>query len=176
MASLSDRERNLFAVVVVLAAVYVSYQFFVVPMREREQSAEEQIQANQQLLNEKRRIIARGVAKTTNYEYYQNLFRQKGRNEQVMSSILKDIEEVARNYDIRIASLKPQRVNEEPLYNEFSVSLNITTSFENSVNFLYQLQKRPYLFTVNEFYYDKKARQSDEINVRLILSKVLIPE
>lgn len=175
MTSLSSRERNLFITVVVLSIVYFSYQFVVVPLRNREQAAEDQIDAQQQILNDKRRIIARGVAKTTNYEYYRNLFRQEGRNEQVMSGILKEIEEVAKNFDVRIASLKPQRVNENQFYNEFSVSLNITTSFENSVNFLYHLQKRPYMFTVDEFYFDKKARRSQELSVRLILSKVLIP-
>ncbi len=175
MASLSGRERTLFAATLILGAIFLSYQLIVVPMRQRQETAQEQIGTLQQLLNEKRRIIARSVAKTSNYEYYQNLFRQEGRNEQIMSGILKEIEDVARNFDIRIASLKPQRVNEEPFYNEFSVSLNITTTFENSVNFLYHLQKRPYLFTVDEFYYDKKARRSEEINVRLILSKVLIP-
>ncbi|MCA9402163.1 MAG: type 4a pilus biogenesis protein PilO [Candidatus Omnitrophica bacterium] len=175
MATLSKRERNLFVATIILGAVYLSYQFIVVPMRRRQEAAEDQIVAQRQLLNEKRRVIARGMAKTTNYEYYQNLFRQEGRHEQVMSGVVKEIEEVAKNFDVRIASLQPQRVNENKFYNEFSVSLNITTDFVNSVNFLYHLQKQPYMFTVNEFYYDKKARRSQEISIRLILSKVLIP-
>ncbi|MBZ0167603.1 MAG: type 4a pilus biogenesis protein PilO, partial [Candidatus Omnitrophica bacterium] len=138
--------------------------------------AEEGILTQQKLLNEKKKIIARAMAKAASYEYYKELFRQEGRSEQVMSGILKEIEEVASNLDIRIASLKPQRDNETQAYNEYSVSLNITTTFENSVNFLYNLQKRPFMFTVDKFDYDKRSRKGKEITIQLILSKTLIPD
>lgn len=174
--NLSSRERALFAATLIVGVIFLGYQFFLMPLNRRHEAAEEGILTQQKLLNEKKKIIARAMAKTASYEYYKELFRQEGRSEQVMSGILKEIEEVARDLDIRIASLKPQSGKENQAYNEYSVSLNITTTFENSVQFLYNLQKQPFMFTVDKFDYDKRSRKGTDITVQLILSKTLIPD
>ena len=156
--------------------IYISYNFAVKPLQEKIVFTETRIDKARMKLRKYKRTIRNARKVSTDYNYYRDTFKQTGKDEQVMSSILSEIEEVARKLDLRISDLKPKRVKKEDLYNRFSVSLTINSEFPDIIKFLYTLQRQPHLFNVEELRFDKQTRRrAATIKTRLVLGKILIP-
>ena len=102
-------------------------------------------------------------------------FKQKGSDEQAMSTIITEIESVAGEVNIRIADLKPQKVRKTGSFNNFSVSLVLDGQLTPIMNFVYDLQNQPHWFGVDEMRLDKKSPNSPDLKGYLVLSRTLLP-
>jgi len=173
---LTKREQKIFIVTLVLILGYIGNNLLVKPLKEKILSLDQAIVAEEIRLKKNQRIIGQAKALSEDYNAYLNNFKQSKTNEQVMSSILSEIEEVAGELELRISDLKPKRVKRGEYYNRFSVSLTIDSDFVDIIHFLYILQKQPHLFDVEEVRFDKGSRRrSSTMKTQLVLGKMLIP-
>ena len=92
-----------------------------------------------------------------------------------MSAILAEIESVAREIDLHITDLKPQKVRKGEFLNNFSVSLSANGRLEEITHFLYILQSSPHLFNIEELAIEKSSAQTQILQTRISLSRILIP-
>jgi Tfp pilus assembly protein PilO len=173
---LSKREQRVFILTIVTVLVYVSFNWVFKPLKLRIQFMESSIEEKKSMILKHQRIIRRAQAIEEEYDQYEYDFRQDKSNEQVMSSILSEIELIAGDLDLRISDMKPKRRKKEEYFNRFSVSLTIKSELSEILNFLYILQNKPYLFNVDEIRFDKGSRRKDSsVKTSLVLSKILIP-
>lgn len=174
--SISKRSQKLFIVCLILGSVYLFNWIVIEPIKNQLISLGEDIETQQNALDKNRTLIERAQRLEDLYNQYLEMFKQSKTNDEVMSFLLSEIEQVAGQLNLPISDLKPKRVKTEEFYNRFSVSLTIDSGFEDILHFLHMLQNKPHLFDVEELRIDKGARrQTDVVKTSLVLSKVYIP-
>ena len=173
---LTKREQRILVMCLMLVGSYGGYNWVYKPIEAKSLELQADIESQQKKLSESLRTVRKAGRVGRDYDHYLEKFKQNKTNEQVMSSILSEIEDVAGQLKLQIADLKPMRVKSGEYYNRFSVSLTIDSEFKEIVQFLYQLQQDPHLFAVDELRFDKGAqRKTSVVKTRLTLSKILIP-
>ena len=172
---LTKREQQIFIFCVVLAAVYGVVYGLIKPLKSKAVSLDDDIMDAQKLFQKNARVVSRGKSLDGAYDFYLTRFKQSKPNDEVMTSVISEIQGLARELNLQISDLQPQRVKSDAYFNHFSVSLTIDSSFQDTLQFLYTLQKDPHYFRVDELNFDKGARTQDNaIKTRLVLSKVFI--
>ena len=173
---LSKREQKIFVLCLLTALIYVGYAKAIKPLQARIDLMDAKITKQNKKIQQNLKTIKKAAALEPTYDQYIKKFKQSGSNEQVMSSILSEIEQVARELDLRISDLKPKRVQSAETHNRFSVSLTIDSEFVDIIHFLYLIQTQPHLFDVDEVQFDKGAsRRSTAVKTQLVLGKNLVP-
>ncbi len=172
---LSGRERTIFIVCLAVICVYFIYIFFYQPFVEHRTDLATQIEAAQREFIKNSKFISSSQAYKAEYEIYLEKFKQRGSDEEVMSSIVSEIEQIAARFNIRIAEVKPQKVKRGDFYNDFSVNLDIDARLNDVIRFLYVLQSDPHFFGVDEFRFNKNFPQNVNLQSQLAVSKTLFP-
>ncbi len=132
------------------------------------------IQLNKGRLNKDRRLIIEGPAIDREYEAYLPFFRQAQGDEATMSLLLSQIESTASRISLPVLEIKPQKVQGEDFYHDFSVNLTIEEEFNKVYRFLYDIQNAPFLFDVEELRLEKDPLKENDIRCTLTLNKRLI--
>lgn len=172
---LTRREWNIFVLCIVIVMVYVGYNAAIKPLSQRISTVELSIQKEKNKLSKSLKVLEDQKHYKSQYIKYLSKFKQDQNNDDVMSSILSEIQQVGGKLNLRISELKPQKVQKEQYFNRFSVSLTIDSTFVDIINFIYDLQSKPYLFKVEEFRFDKGSqRQEQTIKTHLVVSRVLV--
>ena len=173
---LTKREQQIFIVCAATGVIFVVYAGIGKPFQEKVSSLDDETQASVSRYQKSLRTVHKAKDVNEKYNYYLSHFKQDKSNDQVMSSVVSEIRQVAEELQLHISDLKPNRVKTEEFFNRFAVSLTIDSDFPGITKFLFNLQKEPHLFEVDELYFDKGARTNvNAIKARLVLSKVLIP-
>jgi len=174
---LTKREKVILAVCVAAVVGYPGYVGFIVPMQNKSKLLDGRIKKQEKKLRESLRVLRKADVAKSDFDVYNEKFKQNGTNEAVMSSIISEIEAVAANIELGISDMKPKRVKKEENFNIFSVSLTLDSEFVDVVKFLYILQKDPHYFDVEEIRFDRGSRRrKSSLKASLVLSKVLIPQ
>lgn len=176
MRALTKRERSISVICILLVVSYIGFNGIYKPLSERLEFLDQKAVVLQEQLKKNEGIIQSAKAVEKDYTETIGRFKQTKSNEQEMSAILSEIEQVARQLGLQIADLKPQRVKTDANFNRFSVSLTISSELDNIIQFLYELQREPHFFNVEEVRFDKGAQRGVEaLKTSLILSRFLIP-
>ena len=132
------------------------------------------IQLNKTRLNKDRRLIVEGPAIDREYEAYLPFFRQIQSDEAAMSSLLSQIESIARQLSVPVLEIKPQKVKPQDFYNDFSINLTIEEEITKVCHFLYDIQNAPFLFNVEELRLEKNPLKENFLRCTLTLNKRLL--
>lgn len=176
MRALSSREKAIFVICVSTIFIFIGYNGIVKPLRAKAEQVADRIKVNEQKLKKQLKTISQQAIVDREYDQYTSHFQQMGSEQQVMSSILVEIDTAARENQLRIADIKPKRVKKVDFFNNFSVSLSMEGQLTDIVKFLYLLQNSPHLYNVDELMIEKNSPRSTVLNCRLVLSRVLIPQ
>ena len=176
MRQLSKREQIIFGICLTLAGVYVLVNGVVKPFRERISGIDGMIERKEREYNKDMRLIQKAKVARKRNRSALSQFEQTKSSEQVMATILSDIEKVAQDLKLQISDLKPKRVKEGEFFNHFSVSLTLNSEFSKILHFIYKLQNQPYEFNIEEAKFDRGARtRAQVVRTNLTLKKVLVP-
>jgi len=172
---LNNREQKIFVICLVVVFLAVFYNGLFVPMQREVNSLHQEITLEKKQLDRSFRVIQKAANLNAQYDRYFKHFGKTGTGEEVASSILSDIEKIARKHELHIAELKPQKIKHNELDDRFSVHLTMNSELVDVVRFLYTLQQVPYLFDVEEVEFKKSARRKQgKIITRLVLGKNFI--
>jgi len=173
---LTKREQKIFVVCVAVLCVYVGFSIFFEPLMAKLTAVDEEIRIYEGRLNKNIRTVEKAKGSQRQYDEYLSRFKQSKTDEQVMTSILSEIERVSGKFGLPISELKPKRVMRDEHFNKFSVSLMINGELIDILRFLHTLQDRPHFFNLEEARFDTVTRRtSTTIKTHLVLSKILIP-
>jgi len=173
---LTGREQRIFIVCLAMIFISVGYHGVIKPLERKNRLLGQEVKIHQIQLDRSLKVIQKAAALEEEYNFFKGKFRQPKTGEQVISSILSEIEEVAGKLKLHIADVKPQKVRAEEYSHRFSISLTMDNDFIDIIHFLYILQKPPHLFDVEEVHFDKTfRRKSMPMKTRIVLSKIFIP-
>jgi Tfp pilus assembly protein PilO len=171
--SLSAREQGIFLVTIVLVAVYIGYQWLITPLRQRVADIERDIVSESRKIRQNRAALTEFQDLEGRYAELINVFAQQGSNEQVMARMLREIEKVASDLEMKISELKPQRARSGDYFNSFSVSLRMDSTLTAIIEFIDVLQSKPYGYRVQDIRFDKSPKRgSNEITTVVVLEKI----
>lgn len=172
---LNNREKKIFGICLAVVFLAVFYNGLIVPLQGEVNSLHQEIALQKKQLDKSFRVIQKAAKLNTQYDRYWERFGKAGSGEEVVSSILSEIEKVARTHELHIAELKPQKIKHNELDDQFSVHLTMNSELIDVIRFLYTLQQAPYLFDVEEVEFKKSARRKQgKITTRLVLGKTFI--
>src|SRR3989338_10044320 len=123
--NLSEREKNIAIVLVIVGFLALAYQLGYVPFKERSETVKTKILSARKKIQKNLRTVQKAKTYEEKYKSLLENFQQKGSDEQAMSATITEIESVAGQAQIRIADMKPQRERKAGAYNNFSVSLTL---------------------------------------------------
>jgi len=172
----SQRERIIFVVLNVILVVFILYKGVFLPLSQKTSMLESRINSEEKKLYKALKTIRKSQAVEKKYKTTLSHLQQNSSDEQVMTSIFSEIEAIAKNLNLRIDDMKSNKVKKLDAYNSFSVGLTIKGTFEEMMHFIYDLQSYPHLFYVDEARLARQARIPDQIECRLQLSRILIPQ
>ena len=175
---LTRREQNIFVISLLVTVLYLGYRFIVLPLREHSDQLDGKIDAELRRLRSDLSEVGKAKQWEELYGRLVQTFQQTGSDEQVKSSMLQEIQDVARDMNLQISDLKPQRVKATEFYKTFSVSLRLdNSSLDDILPFLHLLQSKPHLFDVQEVRLDKSSRRDAKtIMASIVLDKTFISE
>lgn len=174
---LTQREQAIFVLCIAMIFIFAGYSGVVKPLRTKIAFTDGEIHKYQRRLNKSTDAIQRSNELEQQYNEYLSKFKQSKTDEQVMASVLSEIEGIAGELGLLISDLKPKKVKHEEYHNKFSVSLTISSELIDILRFLHTLQGQPHFFDIEETRFDKSSRRKlSTIKARLVLSKILIPE
>lgn len=174
---LNKRESNIFVLCIVVVLVYLGNHYAINPLRKMISSVDISIKKAKNKLLYNLGTIEDQKQYKSQYVKYLSKFQQEQNNDEVMSSILSEIQQIGETLNLKISDLKPKKVQKERYFNRFSINLAIDSTFVDVISFIYKLQSKPYLFKVEEFRFDKSPRTNERtIKTYLVLSKVLVPK
>ncbi len=172
---LTEREQNILVVCLAFVFIYLGYYGVYLPLKEHMEGLDHKIEAEQRKLEKNLKILDKSKSLDSEYNEFIKNFKQDKPNEQVMSSILSELEDVAGQLNLHISDMKPNIINNHDFYNRFSISLTIDSEFVTIVQFLHILQNPPHLFTVDELRFDNSIqRDSKTIKTTLVLAKIFL--
>lgn len=176
MRRLTRREQIYTFLFTIFLVVYCGYNYLVKPLQDKIESLDTAIEAQKRQISKNFRLIRKAEALGRESEGLIQQFKQKRTNEQEMSAILSEIEEVSRGAKLQISDLKPKQVQKQDYYNRFVVSLSIDSEFADIIQFLNTLQAPPHYYEVEEVNFEQITQNTPTtVRTTLVLVKILIP-
>lgn len=171
----SKREKVIFIIAFMALLVYVIYLLAYVPLQKQAASLKSKIHVAEVQLKKNLKIIRKSEVLEKQYKEILANFRQTVSDEQVMTSVLSEIESVAGKIDLHIADKKPKKPRKIDFYNSFAVSLSLEGELIELMEFIYILQNPPHMFHIDEVSLSRKSTRKTGLRCRLVLSRTLIP-
>jgi Tfp pilus assembly protein PilO len=172
--ALTRRETGILRVVIAAAVVLALYRGVYFSYKNRREDLQVRIAHNEKLLEKNLRAIQKSKAYEQKNQQLLDVFKQVGSDEQVMSSMISEIEQTAAALKIHLSDMKPQKNRKVDFFNQFSVSLILDGQITPIMNFIHLLQNTPHLFEVTELRLEKKSFNSNDLKCYLVLNRLLI--
>ena len=174
MIQLTSRERGIFIFFLIVCSIYAAYAFIYRPFLVEGQRIEEDLRFARKKLSDQMRVIQKERNVPHAYREAIASKRQQSAPEEVMSSILSEIETVSREMTIRITEMKPQRVLKADDVNKFPVSLTIDGKFQDLMAFIHLLQAPEHDLQVTQFYLEKEISDPAKLLAKIVVVRTLI--
>ena len=120
---LTRREQRIFVVCMAVIFVYIGYNALIKPLRDKITSVDGEIRTYQKSMDKSVSAVVKSKELRQQYNEYLSRFKQFKTDEQVMASMLLEIEKVSGKFGLLISELKSKKVKHDKHYNRFSVSL-----------------------------------------------------
>lgn len=175
MKILSQREKKVLILCQVIAVMFFLDLLVIKPLMQTKENVGVQIASREKQLEQYAGIIGQYAAIKKEYDEYGSYFKQKKLNEEEVSSVLANIDSLAKRFEVNISDLKPGKVKEEGSHSRFSFELFIDGDLTQVLNFIHSLENKPYFFSVDGFRFERKSRHGELIKCRLSLKRIMIP-
>ncbi len=171
---LTKREKTIFILCLTTVSIFVSYKIVFGPLMNKIKQVETDIEKQQDQLIKNIHLIKNAEGLTENSKVYIDRFKQTESNEQVMSSMISEIEESASQLKLPISEIKPKVVRKENYVNRFAVSLTMDSSWVDVLKLIHSLQQEPHFFDIEEIVFQKGSAVGI-VRTQWVLEKMSIP-
>lgn len=175
LARLSKREK----LVLYGAALFVSLalldRVIIGPIYSKIKSLDEEIGEKESGIKKSLRVLAhkdRILADSAQYSSFLDDFKSK---EEEMTSILKEIENMADKASIYLIDMKPGGLKESGSSRRYVVNLNCEAQIEQFVDFIYNIEKSDTLLTVEKYQITPKSKDSSVARCKMSISTIVVP-
>ena len=169
--SIKKRERGILIICIIMAAVFVSYIALVKPFMEASEMIDQKIEIQETKLKKNQEIIE--GAKVLD-DQFEDLFKILGEKSTDQTELLSVIESAAKQTDININNMQPQKATDRNFYKIIAVNLVMDGQWKNITKFLHILESEPNFCFVDEITLEKNSMMADTVRGRLTIGKLSV--
>jgi Tfp pilus assembly protein PilO len=174
MKKLNARETIILLLTLLLGGFFITYQWVIKPMHERSGDINDQLRVDQDRLNKARQMVAQKSMVEARYQSLVNLIGVVDSEEAQMPTIVSKIEAAARDTNIHIANIQPQKSATQKEARFLAVELEIDGQWLDIVHFLYLLQQQPNLYFINELNLEMYSDATSSLRGRIVVSRMCL--
>jgi Tfp pilus assembly protein PilO len=173
--SFSLREQKIFFVLLVVFGIYGAYMGIYRPSVDKNEEIERNAMLARKKWMEQARLIQKEKRMAQAWQAELDSVRQTGSNEQVMSAMLSEIENVAAGGKIRVTEMKPQGAVKSEFYNTFSISLSFDGELKDVLSFIHVLQNPSRHLNLRQLNLERSGSDAKGMMAKMVLERQLFP-
>jgi len=173
--NLSNRERRLFILTVLIISLSLIYNFIFDPLINRCDELKKEILIKKAQLQKAAQLIRARDRIEAEFKKLSGFMGRAGSQEEAFTLLLKEIEELARKSDVHINEIKPRPVKKAAFYKNYSIDLEITAEMDGIIRFLYAISSSSSLLNVERIRLDSQTKPKAGLKGHLLISKILLP-
>lgn len=174
-AKLQKKEKTLFLAAIVFVALAIMDRAVLGPILAELKVLQTEITQQEQAIQRNLRILSFKDSILREYsEISVYLDTGEKSREEIVSSLLKMIENLARQKSITISNIQSGDVEENPLYNEYITGIQCEGSLHNLLEFMDALEVSDFLFRILKFQLAAKSKKGDILTANIDIARVLI--
>lgn len=174
MKNLNSRERFILIITLGLTVSFIAYQFVIRPIHEGSMDINDRLLLAHDQLIKARQLVAQKPLVEARYQYLKDLIGGVDSEEAQIPVIVSKIEGAARQSNIHIANIQPQKPVVEKEAEFLEVELEIDGQWLDIVQFFYLLQQRPNLYFIDEINLEKYSDAENTLRGRMVISRMCL--
>lgn len=147
----SSRERLIFIVTASVIVFFAFFCFFFLPVFEKNSALDREIRLMLSKYKEYQRLILQKDLIRLQAESFPSLFKKTSKGVEVQESALFELQNLAKNADLKLVDIRPQSVKASSASNESIVDLKTEGSSVAVLKFFYDIETSSSLFEIKSF-------------------------
>ena len=172
MKRLSSREMLILIVTIVLSVLFITYQWGIRPIQEGALDINDRLRLDRAKLIKAQEMLAKKSQVEDRYRHLVNLVGVADSDETEMPTIVAKIENAARESNIHIANIQPQRSSTQNEARFLAVEIEIDGQWLDIVQFLRLLQQQPNFYFIDELNLEKYSDAANSLRGRIVVSRM----
>jgi Tfp pilus assembly protein PilO len=172
---LSKRERIIFYVAAGSILLTILDRLIVYPVISKIRFLGEEIQQEKTRIKRDLHILAQKERIIKESKKYARYSVQDLSSEEVTTSLLKEIGDLANATSVYLIDIKPTGIKEEAVYRRYYVNISCEAQMEQLTNFMYSVENSASLLKVEKYNISPKAEESSIARCTMTISKTAIP-
>ena len=119
------------------------------------------------------RMIHRKDAINGDYERLSPIHLGKGNDEEMLSSLLRSIESLARSSGVTITDIKPRPGQDAPRHRQYLIEMDAEAPMSALFSFIQSLENSAELYTVQKLNVSPKGRESKTLRAYFLVSRTV---
>lgn len=148
---LSKRERVILSAAVGVVIFAAGFNFLIAPILSKNDSLNKEITLTRAKLRKYRWLLSQKDYIQGKYSKFSSAAKLSVEEEDALTSALSELENLAKNANIRIIDLRPQATKSSDLYREIFIDLRAEGTMEGYLNFIYNLENSLSLLRIKKF-------------------------
>jgi Tfp pilus assembly protein PilO len=170
MKKLNPRETLILIITLALILLFAIYQLLIKPMHEGSIDINDRLRLDDEQLVKAGRLVAQKPLVEARYKKLVDLIGAVDSEEAQMPTIVSRVEAAARDSNIHIANIQPQKSVTQKEARFLAVELEIDGQWLDIVQFLYLLQQQPNFYFINELNLEKYSGAINSLRGRIVIS------
>lgn len=176
LAHLSKRERTVFYGAVFFVSMALLDRLIIHPITSRIQFFNEAIEQKESDIRKSLRIISQKDRILQESQRYATFMIRSRSDEEEISSLLKEIENLASEAEVYLVDLKPREPRDMGAYKKYIISLNCEAQMEQIAYFIYNIENSNKLMAIERYQIGPKSKGSSIAKCSMVISKIGIPQ
>jgi Tfp pilus assembly protein PilO len=172
MRTLSKREKIILVVCLSVSAVFAVLQWVVKPLQESGSSVEDRLRVTQSKLDRALAMAANEEVVKQRYQQLKSIIGIASSEGAEMSSMVSTVEAAARQANVHIANMQPQRVIVKEGVLFFPVEIQVDGQWDKIAQFLYIVQQKPNFYFVDQVNLEKYSDTTGSLRGRIVVSRL----
>lgn len=172
--SLSPREKNIFYITVVVISAYVIYNFLISPFIIKWRKTNQDFRQKTVKLQKYLQILHRAKRLQQWHESVPFDLKASEIQENGVTKILSYVETISKKSSVQITNISPGNMEGHGNYKFMFVELELKGRMRNIVEFIYNIESSPMMFTVEKLEISSTPEKSKNVKVFLEIKKLII--
>ncbi len=169
---LSKREKLILYGAVFFVLLTMADRLIVSPISSKLKSLDKEIMEKESSVQTNIELLARKDKIIAETKKYSRLLGGEQSKEELVTSLLKEIEGLANKSEVYIIDIKPAGSKDSGAVREYLISLNAEAQMEQLIEFMYSIENSSQLLSVDKYQISPKARESSVAKCSMSISKI----
>jgi len=173
--NLSKRERLILYVAAGFISLTILDRLIVNPVLSKMRSLDEGIKQEITRIKRDLHILAQKDRIIKESKKYARYSIEDTPEEEITTSLLKEIENLANENSVYLIDIKPSGIKEETVYSKYFVKISCEAQMEQIINFMYNIEKSSNLLNIEQYNITPKSEGSSIAQCSMVISRAVIP-